>query len=170
MNMTTKLSLAHLSAIKATAAIPAYERSALSAGIVHFGVGNFHRAHQAIYLDDLFNTGKDLDWAIIGAGVLPSDEAMRVKLAEQDFLTTVVEQDNNKSAARVTASMIDYLRPGNTVATIARLADPAIRIVSLTITEGGYFLDPASGAFNPRHPAIVGDSETPDDPKTVFGL
>ena len=57
--MTTKLSLANLDAIKATAAIPAYDRSALTAGIVHFGVGNFHRAHQAIYLDDLFNTGSD---------------------------------------------------------------------------------------------------------------
>ncbi|WP_438752520.1 mannitol dehydrogenase family protein [Pararhizobium sp. O133] len=168
--MTTKLSLANLSAIKATAAIPAYDRSALSAGIVHFGVGNFHRAHQAIYLDDLFNTGKDLDWAIVGAGVLPSDEAMRAKLEEQDFLTTVVEQDNNKSAARVTAPMIDYLRPGNAAATVARLADPAIRIVSLTITEGGYFINPASGVFDPAHPAIVADSQNPNDPKTVFGL
>lgn len=168
--MTTKLSLANLVAIKATAAIPAYDRSALTAGIVHFGVGNFHRAHQAIYLDDLFNTGSDHDWAIVGAGVLPSDEAMRAKLDAQDFLTTVVEQDNNKSAARVTAPMIDYLRPGNAAATIARLADPAIRIVSLTITEGGYFLDPASGMFNPQHPAIAADGNNPGDPKTVFGL
>ena len=168
--MTTKLSLANLDAIKATAAIPAYDRSALTAGIVHFGVGNFHRAHQAIYLDDLFNTGSDHDWAIVGAGVLPSDEAMRAKLEAQDFLTTVVEQDNNKSAARVTAPMIDYLRPGNAAATIAQLADPAIRIVSLTITEGGYFLDPASGMFNPQHPAIAADGNNPGDPKTVFGL
>ncbi len=168
--MTVKLSFANLGAVKATAAIPAYDRASLSAGIVHFGVGNFHRAHQAIYLDDLFNTGKDLDWAIIGAGVLPSDEAMRAKLAEQDFLTTVVEQDNNKSAARVTAPMIDYLRPGNAAATVAQLADPAIRIVSLTITEGGYFINPASGVFDPKHPAIVADSQNPSDPKTVFGL
>lgn len=168
--MTTKLSLANLDAIKATAAIPAYDRSSLKAGIVHFGVGNFHRAHQAIYLDELFNTGSDHDWAIVGAGVLPSDEAMRAKLEAQDFLTTVVEQDNNKSAARVTAPMIDYLRPGNAAATIAVLADPAIRIVSLTITEGGYFIDPASGVFNPKHPAIVADSQNPGDPKTVFGL
>ena len=168
--MTTKLSSANLDTVKATATIPAYDRSALSPGIVHFGVGNFHRAHQAVYLDDLFSTGKDLDWAIVGAGVLPSDEAMRAKLAEQDFLTTVVEQDNNKSAARVTGAMIDYLRPGNAVATIAQLADPAIRIVSLTITEGGYFIDPASGKFNLAHPAIVADSQSPADPKTVFGL
>ena len=124
--MTTKLSLATLKDIAATASVPAYERGGLAAGIVHFGVGNFHRAHQAVYLDDLFNLGLDHDWAIIGAGVLPSDAAMREKLAGQDFLTTVVEQDNNRSGARVTGAMIGYLAPGNAAATIARLADPAL--------------------------------------------
>ncbi|MDK4732404.1 mannitol dehydrogenase family protein [Rhizobium sp. CNPSo 3490] len=167
--MTCKLSLATLSDAARTAAIPSYDRASLKAGIVHFGVGNFHRAHQAIYLDDLFNQGADHDWAIIGAGVLPSDAAMREKLAAQDFLTTVVEQDNNKTAARVTAPMIDILPVGDPSAIIARLADPEIRIVSLTITEGGYFID-ASGAFNPAHPAIAADGQNPGAPKTVFGL
>ncbi|MGO4437082.1 mannitol dehydrogenase family protein [Rhizobium sp. RAF56] len=165
----TKLSLATLAQVAATASVPAYERSSLSAGIVHLGVGNFHRAHQAIYLDDLFNAGRDHDWAIIGAGILPSDAVMREKLAAQDFLTTVVEQDNNKTAARVTAPMIDILPTGDASAIIAKLVDPAIRIVSLTITEGGYFID-ASGKFNPAHPAIVADGNAPDAPKTVFGL
>ena len=146
--MTCKLSLATLQEAAATAAIPAYDPKSLSAGIVHFGVGNFHRAHQAIYLDDLFNAGQDHDWAIIGAGVLPSDAAMREKLAAQNFLTTVVEQDNNRTAARVTAPMIDILPVGDAKTIIARLADPSIRIVSMTITEGGYFID-ASGKFNP---------------------
>lgn len=167
--MTCKLSLATLSDVARTAAIPGYDRASLKAGIVHFGVGNFHRAHQAIYLDDLFNAGTDHDWAIVGAGVLPSDAAMREKLAAQDFLTTVVEQDNNKTAARVTAPMIDILPVGDASAIIARLADPEIRIVSLTITEGGYFID-ASGRFNPAHPAIAADGQNPDAPKTVFGL
>ncbi|RFB89283.1 mannitol dehydrogenase [Rhizobium leguminosarum bv. trifolii] len=167
--MMCKLSLATLSDAARTAAIPGYDRASLKAGIVHFGVGNFHRAHQAIYLDDLFNTGADHDWAIIGAGVLPSDAAMREKLAAQDFLTTVVEQDNNKTAARVTAPMIDILPVGDPAAIIARLADPEIRIVSLTITEGGYFID-ASGTFNPAHPAIAADGNNPNAPKTVFGL
>jgi mannitol 2-dehydrogenase len=135
--MTCKLSLATLSDVARTAAIPGYDRASLKAGIVHFGVGNFHRAHQAIYLDDLFNAGTDHDWAIVGAGVLPSDAAMREKLAAQDFLTTVVEQDNNKTAARVTAPMIDILPVGDASAIIARLAVPEIRIVSLSITEGG---------------------------------
>jgi mannitol 2-dehydrogenase len=168
--MTTHLSLATIKDIAKTAGVPTYERGSLKAGIVHFGVGNFHRAHQAVYLDDLFNLGLDHDWAIIGAGVLASDAAMREKLAGQDFLTTVVEQDNNRSGARVTGAMIDYLAPGNAAATIAQLADPAIRIVSLTITEGGYFINPASGVFDPTHPAIAADAANPADPKTVFGL
>ncbi|WP_439616029.1 mannitol dehydrogenase family protein [Shinella sp.] len=168
--MTTKLSLATLTDVAKTAGVPAYGREDLKAGIVHFGVGNFHRAHQAVYLDDLFNLGLDHDWAIIGAGVLPSDAAMRAKLEGQDFLTTVVEQDNNRSGARVTGAMTGYLAPGNAAATIAQLTDPAIRIVSLTITEGGYFINPASGHFDPSHPAIAADAANPADPKTVFGL
>ncbi|MBY4593736.1 MULTISPECIES: mannitol dehydrogenase family protein [Rhizobium] len=167
--MTCKLSLATLSDAARTAAVPGYDRASLKAGIVHFGVGNFHRAHQAVYLDDLFNSNADHDWAIVGAGVLPSDASMREKLAAQDFLTTVVEQDNNKTAARVTAPMIDILPVGDPAAIIAKLADPDIRIVSMTITEGGYFID-ASGTFNPAHPAIAADGNSPDAPKTVFGL
>ena len=77
--MSTKLSLATLDVIAGNAAVPQYRRDSLSPGIVHFGVGNFHRAHQAVYLDDLFNTGRDHDWALIGAGVLPSDETMRAE-------------------------------------------------------------------------------------------
>ena len=167
--MTCKLSLATLDQVKATASVPAYSRAQLSAGIVHFGVGNFHRAHQAVYLDDLFNEGHDHDWAIIGAGVLPSDTAMREKLAAQDFLTTVVEQDNNRTAARVTGPMIDILKVGDINTTVETLADPKIRIVSMTITEGGYFID-ASGSFNPAHPAIVEHGRNPAAPKTVFGF
>lgn len=167
--MTCKLSLATLEEVAKTAAVPAYDRASLKAGIVHFGVGNFHRAHQAIYLDDLFNKGQDHDWAIVGAGVLPSDAAMRDKLAAQDFLTTVVEQDNNRTAARVTALMVDILPVGDAAAIIAKLADPSIHIVSMTITEGGYFID-ASGKFNPQHPAIAADGASPSAPKTVFGL
>lgn len=168
--MTTKLSLANLEQVKKTAGVPRYARSSLEAGIVHFGVGNFHRAHQAVYLDALFNAGRDHDWAIVGAGVLPSDETMRIKLESQDYLTTVVEQDNNRTGAHVTGAMIDYLKPGDVTAIVATLADPSIRIVSLTITEGGYFIDPASGVFNPAHPAIAEDGADAEKPKTVFGL
>ncbi|WP_086470334.1 mannitol dehydrogenase family protein [Devosia lucknowensis] len=165
----TKLSVATLPSIT-TAARPAYSRDTLTPGIVHFGVGNFHRAHQAVYLDALFNRGEGHDWALIGAGVREADEAMRQKLMGQDWLTTVVEQEADSSSARITGVMIDYLKPGDSAAVIARLADPAIRIVSLTITEGGYYIDPASQKFDPTHPDIVYDAANPDAPKTAFGL
>ena len=167
--MTTKLSAAALPTIT-TAATPAYDRATLTAGIVHFGVGNFHRAHQAVYLDDLFATGSDHDWALVGAGVREADEAMRQKLKAQDWLTTVVEQEADSSAARITGAMVDYLKPGEASAIIDKLADPAIRIVSLTITEGGYYIDPASQKFDPAHPDIAYDAAHIDAPKTTFGL
>ncbi|MGH6858911.1 MAG: mannitol dehydrogenase family protein [Phyllobacterium sp.] len=168
--MTVKLSQQSLQYLPENVAVPGYGQSDLQAGIIHFGIGNFHRAHQAVYLDDLFNAGTDHEWGIVGAGVLASDETMRRTLKEQDWLTTVVEQDSGHRTAHVTASMIDYLQPGDTTGMLARLADPRIRIVSMTITEGGYFIDPASGQFNPQHPAIVADASNIDDPKTVFGL
>ncbi len=167
--MTTKLSAKALDSIT-SASVPAYDRSALKAGIVHFGVGNFHRAHQAVYLDDLFASGSGHDWALVGAGVRDADEAMRQKLKSQDWLTTVVEQEADSSSARITGAMIDYLRPGDTAAIIDKLAEPAIRIVSLTITEGGYYIDPASQTFDPAHPDIAYDAAHIDAPKTTFGL
>ncbi|OLP52558.1 mannitol dehydrogenase [Rhizobium rhizosphaerae] len=170
MTETTPLSLATLGTISKTAAVPAYDRAELKPGIVHFGIGNFHRAHQAVYLDDLFNQGRDHDWAIIGAGVTPYDAAMRDKLKAQDYLTTVVEQDVGVSAARVTGAMIDSLDPMDRKAIVEKLSDPAIRIVSMTITEGGYFINPATGLFDPAHPAIAADAAAPDDARTVFGL
>ena len=110
------------------------------------------------------------DWAIVGAGVFEGEKAGREKLKQQDWLTTVVEQDAGHRQAQVTGVMIDFLTPGETEDIIERLADPAIRIVSLTITEGGYFIDPASGKFNPGHPDIVADAKNVARPKTVFGL
>src|SRR3712207_4147973 len=132
--MTLTLSPATLSSLPDTIARPAYDRSRLRAGILHIGVGNFHRAHQAVYLDDLFNHGRDHDWAIVGAGVREADMRMRAALEPQDWLTTVVAREAGRTQVRVTGSMIDCLAPGDAAALIARLADPAIRIVSLTIT------------------------------------
>lgn len=166
----TRLSLANLAAIAAKAAVPKYSRHQLSSGIVHFGVGNFHRAHLAVYLDDLFNRGLDHDWAVIGAGVMPFDEIMREKLAAQDYLTTVVEQDADITAARVTGPMIDFIPPSERSRLLTTLADRSIRIVSLTVTEGGYMIDPATGKFDPSHPALQRDAKHPNDPTSVFGL
>lgn len=150
--------------------MPSYDRSKLKAGIVHIGLGNFHRAHMAVYLDDLFAKGLAQDWAILGAGVRAGDARMREALLAQDCLSTVIELDPSGHVARRVGSMIGFVevQPDN-AALIAAMADPAIRIVSLTVTEGGYFVDPATGAFDPAHPDIVADGANPTRPATAFG-
>jgi mannitol 2-dehydrogenase len=166
----SKLSFSSVRGLDARISVPKYAQSVLTPGIVHFGVGNFHRAHMAVYLDDLFNMGIDQDWGIIGAGVLPSDEAMRLRLAAQDFLTTIVEQEASLVAPRVISPMVDFIPLADRTRLIATLAEPSIRIVSLTITEGGYMIDPATGKFDPQHPQLQRDAKNPDDPTSVFGL
>lgn len=149
---------------------PTYDRSALTPGIVHIGVGNFHRAHQAWYLHRLMQNGQAHDWAILGAGVRPYDAAMREKLLAQDCLTTLIELDPAQTSAEVVGSMIDYLpiEEGNG-ALIRAMADPAIRIVGLTVTESGYYIDPVSKGFDAIHADIVHDAANPDTPRTAFG-
>ena len=148
---------------------PRYDRSALTAGIVHIGLGNFHRAHQAWYLHRLMQQGEALDWAIIGAGVRPGDAAMRDKLLGQDCLTTLIELDPSATSAEVTGAMIDFLPvEEHNGALIKTMSDPSIRIVSLTVTEGGYFLD-GTGALDTGHPDIIHDAAHPDQPRTAFG-
>ncbi len=168
--MTVKLNAATLDSLPPSVAKPEYRRDAQTPGVVHIGVGNFHRAHQAVFFDALFNQGADLDWAIVGAGVMPFDQAIYDALAPQDFYGTVVEQTAERSDARVVGSMIDIVPPTEPGRLLATLADPAIRIVSLTITEGGYFIDSSTGVFDRDHPAIVADADDPDNPKTVFGF
>lgn len=169
--MAQSLSLAQLASLPEAVARPRYAREALRAGLLHIGVGNFHRAHQAVYLDDLFNKGRDLDWAIIGAGVRAGDAAMRRALEPQDWLTTVVELEPGANRARITGSMIGFVPVGeDSRAIVDALDDPSIRIVSLTVTEGGYCIDPATGAFNPDHPEIRYDASHIDAPKGVFGV
>lgn len=148
--------------------LPAYDRSKLTPGIVHIGLGNFHRAHMATYLDDLFAMGLCHDWAILGAGVREGDARMREALKAQDCLSTVIALDPKGKSARRVGSMIDFLavEPDNG-ALIAAMTRPDIRIVSLTVTEGGYFINPATGAFDPLHPEIVADGADPH--RTAFG-
>ncbi len=168
--MPRPLTLSGLPALPRTVRRPAYDRRDLRRGILHVGVGNFHRAHQAVYIDDLLNAGRDRDWAILGAGLRTADRAMRRALEAQDWLTTVVEVEPGASRARVVGSMVDFLPVLEDARGIVEaLDDPAIRIVSLTITEGGYCIDPATGAFDPTHPEIRHDAAHPDAPRGVFG-
>jgi mannitol 2-dehydrogenase len=169
--MNQSLNLADLMNLPSSVSKPRYARDELKAGILHIGVGNFHRAHQAVYLDDLFNAGKDLDWALMGAGIRAGDRAMRQALEPQDWLTTVVELEPGANIARVTGAMIGFV-PVNEDgrAIVDALDDTALRIVSLTVTEGGYCIDPATGSFNPEHPDIVYDAAHMDAPRGVFGV
>ena len=151
---------------------PTYDRSQLSVGIVHFGVGGFHRAHQAMYLDRLMNAGQAYDWAICGVGVLPADRRMRDALEAQGYLYTLVEKHNDGvHTARVIGSIVDYLyAPDDPAAVVDRLANETTRIVSLTVTEGGYSINDVSGEFDPQTPEVAGDLEAGALPRTIFGL
>ncbi|MGY6707174.1 MAG: mannitol dehydrogenase family protein [Rhizobiaceae bacterium] len=170
MDELIALSEAALTRLPSSIRTPRYDRSGLTPGIVHIGVGNFHRAHQAWYLHRLFEQGVDKDWAIIGAGVRAHDGVQREKLAAQDNLYTLISLDPLGRSAEVVGSIIDFVEiaPDNGPL-IAAMADPRIRIVSLTITEGGYFRDPATGCFDTAHPEIVHDARNPDRPRTAFG-
>lgn len=165
-----QLSGASLTQLPEVIARPHYDRTAITPGIVHIGLGNFHRAHQAWYLHRLMQQGAAMDWGILGAGVRPADEAQRERLKSQDFLTTLVELDPSGKAAEVVGSIIGFVRvEEDNAALVAQLADPAIRIVSLTVTEGGYFLDPITKAFTANHPDIAFDAANPETPRTAFG-
>ncbi len=167
---TLPLSNDTLAALPETIARPSYDRTALTPGIVHIGLGNFHRAHQSWYLHRLMQQGEAHDWAILGAGVRPYDAAMRTRLLAQDCLTTLIELSPDTTSAEVVGSMIDYLpiEDGNG-ALIAAMARPEIRIVALTVTEGGYYQDPVAGGFDLAHADIQHDVTNPNAPRTAFG-
>ncbi|SEQ01743.1 mannitol dehydrogenase family protein [Microlunatus flavus] len=151
---------------------PSYDRSQVTTGIVHFGVGGFHRAHQAMYLDRLMNEGKALDLGICGVGVMPFDLRMRDALVSQDCLYTLVLKDADGSwEPRVIGSIVEYLyAPDDPEAVIEKMADPATKIVSLTVTEGGYNFSPVTGKFDATNPKVVADLQAGAAPQTVFGL
>lgn len=159
-----------LDQLPAPIARPTYNRRALTPGIVHIGLGNFHRAHQAWYLHRLMQKGLAHDWAIIGASVRHEDADQRSRLLRQDCLTTLIELDPSGTSAEVVGSVIDYLpiEDGH-AALIRKMTDPAIRIVSLTVTEGGYFLNPSTKKFDPSHPDIQHDRANLHSPRTAFG-
>lgn len=161
---------ASLARVPAHIARPNYDRTALTPGIVHIGLGNFHRAHQAWYLHQLMQQGQAQDWAIIGAGVRPYDSDMRDRLLLQDCLTTLIELSGEGVSAEIIGSMVDYLpiEEGNGPL-IRQMAKPEIRIISLTVTESGYFRDTVHGGFDAAHPDILHDIANPDRPRTVFG-
>ena len=160
-----------LPALPPPVVVPRYDRRTVTPGIVHVGVGGFHRAHEAVYLDDLMALGTGRKWGICGVGVRPADAAMRDALVPQDCLYTVVTRSAEGDAARVIGSLKRFLfAPEQTEAVLEALAAPETRIVSLTITEGGYNFSPATGEFDGENPDIKHDLKDPAHPVSVFGF
>ncbi|MCD2104981.1 mannitol dehydrogenase family protein [Rhodococcus erythropolis] len=152
--------------------VPNYDRSKVTTGIVHFGVGGFHRAHQAMYIDTLLRRGEGFDWGICGVGVMPSDKRMRDALRAQDGLFTLaLKHADGTLEGRVIGSIVEYLfAPDDPQAVIEKMASESTKIVSLTITEGGYNISDSTGEFDSSNPDVVHDLEPGTLPRTTFGL
>jgi mannitol 2-dehydrogenase len=171
MSEPVLLRQANLTRLPAGVATPAYDRGALRSAIVHMSVGGFHRAHQAVYLDDLLGRGEAAGWGICGVGLLPQDARMRDVLRAQDCLYTVVERSAAGDRPRVVGSMREYLlAPDDPGAVVEKLASPECRIASLTITEGGYFVDQGTGELLADAPELRHDLAHPETPSSSFGL
>lgn len=163
----TRLSASLLAQAPRGVVLPAYDRSRITPGIVHLGIGAFHRAHMAVYVDDLLKDNPD--WAIIGASLRRPDT--KEALAPQDGLYTVAVRDAEGTHPRIIGSILDVLDANSQrEELLALMASPAIRIVSLTVTEKGYCHDPATGELDERHPDIVHDLANPDAPRSAPGM
>lgn len=163
-----RLSLASLDRLPAGVARPRYDVAGQKIGIVHLGIGAFHRAHQAVYVDDRLAAG-ERDWAVLGASLRSPDT--RDALAPQDGLYSLVVRSGEQTSVRVIGAVRGVLvAPEAPEALLAAMARPEVRIVSLTVTEKGYCLDPASGALREDHPDIVRDLADPARPLTAPGI
>jgi fructuronate reductase len=163
----TRLSAQTLTKVAAGVRAPDYNRNQVTPGIVHLGIGAFHRAHMAVYIDDLLKD--DPSWGIVGASLRRPDT--KEALEPQDGLYTVAVRDAGGTQPRVIGSILKVM-DANTErqALLALMASPQIRIVSLTVTEKGYCHDPATGELDQRHPDIVHDLANPEAPRSAPGM
>jgi len=149
---------------------PKYNRSSLKHGIVHVGVGGFHRAHLAVYVDRLLSQFAANNWSICGVGLTPFDASMRDALTPQDYLYTVIERAANGSSAHIIGSISDYIfAPGNAEAVIAKMAHKDTHIVSMTITESGYYYNENTHELDLTDPNIAFDLAGEGPPRTIYG-
>jgi mannitol 2-dehydrogenase len=173
MNEIIKLNQKNLPLLPGEVKVPAYDRSNIRTGIAHIGVGGFHRSHEAFYTDQVLNSGGTTDWGICGIALLDteSDRKIYQTLVSQDGLFTllIINPDGTLNPG-VIGSITEYLfAPDNPEAVIEKLASPEIKIITLTITEGGYNFNPATGEFQTENPSVQWDLNNPQNPKTVFG-
>ncbi|WP_295797184.1 mannitol dehydrogenase family protein [uncultured Microbulbifer sp.] len=146
---------------------PAYDRNEVTTGIVHLGIGAFHRAHQAWYTENRIAAGEK-DWGIVGASLRSA--GVRDQLVPQNGLYSVVEKSNAGTKVQIIGAVSDvFVGPESPQQLLELLAQESVRIVSLTITEKGYCHDPASGNLNPQHPDVVHDLANPQTPKSALG-
>lgn len=165
---SVRLGSANLDRLPPAVRRPAYDRSRITAGIVHLGLGAFHRAHQAVVIDDCLAAGA-ASWGIVGASLRSPDT--RDALAPQDHLYTVAVRAAEGTEHRVIGALLDsVVARENPAALVERMADPAIRIVSLTVTEKGYCHTPQTGDLDERHPDIVHDLNNLDAPRSAPGF
>ena len=162
-----RLGQTQLSTLSSTARTPDYERANISPGIVHLGIGAFHRAHMAVYVDRIL--AKEPAWGIIGASLRRPDTKMA--LEPQDYLYCVATRGVDGTNCQVVGSIVEIIDASVDVsALLARMAAPSIRIVSLTVTEKGYCHEPATGSLNKEHPDIARDLLNLDAPHSVPGI
>ncbi len=166
-----KLNQLNIPTIARALSCPSYDRPGLKTGIVHVGVGGFHRSHQAYYIHKLLEDYGVTDWAICGIGLREADRGMADVLAGQDCLYTLVTQHpNGKIESEVIGAINEYLLAVDAPRLIIdKMAHPDTKIVSLTITEGGYNFDAVTGRFNFENPDILYELANPQDPKTIYG-
>ncbi len=168
MTVPPRLTGAALGKLPPDVARPTYDRADARIGIVHLGIGAFHRAHQAVFVDERLAAGEH-DWAILGASLRAGDT--RDALEPQDGLYTLSERDGAGERLRVIGSVSRLLvAPEAPEALLAAMASPQVRIVSLTVTEKGYCHDPATGDLRPDHPDILEDLASPGQPRSAPGF
>lgn len=169
--MPIALNGANVHRLGKSVAIPRYDRRRVGQSMVHIGVGGFHRAHQAVYAEDLFHQGGDLRWGCCGLGLLPHDARIWNVLRSQDCLYTLVERGPDGDRARVVGAIVDFLfAPDDRETVIEKMASPETKIVTMTITEGGYYIHAGSAGFDAEHPDIRHDLAHPHEPACSFGF
>lgn len=171
MKKIIELNQKNLSQLSENISIPTYDRTKVKAGIVHIGVGGFHRSHEAFYTNTLLHQADASDWGICGVGLREADRNIADILKKQDYLySLIVKHPDGKVETSIIGSIVDFLLSvDNPQAVIDKMANKDIKIVSLTITEGGYNFNPSNGEFDFENTDVQSDLKTPENPKTVFG-
>lgn len=164
----SRLNQAALSSLPDDLAVPGYDRAQVKTGVVHLGVGAFHRAHQAVVFDDALASG-DLRWGVLGASL--RSPGVRDQLNPQDGLYTLVVRDGSEEHLRVIGAGRGVLvGPEDPAALVAAMADADVHIVTLTVTEKGYRLDPATGELLLDDPEVAADLADISRPRTAPGF